>query len=320
MISYEVIIVGGGPAGSTCAWRLKQSGVQCAILEKSVFPRAKLCAGWITPQVLSALNLDLNNYPHSLTSFEKLHFHFYGKAITIKTQQYAIRRYEFDDWLLSRSGVLVHNHEVRKIIKDGEHYIIDDKFRCKYLVGAGGTYCPVYRTFFQEKNPRIKDKQITTLEEEFVYDYHDANCYLWFFENRLPGYSWYVPKKNGYVNIGIGGVLSKLRQRGDTIKSQWNSFVQKLRDLSLIDDRSFDPKGYNYFLRQNRVVGQINRCYIVGDSAGLATKDMGEGIGRAIESGILAAYSIVNRTQYSLRSISKYSMPKMLLKFLMRLS
>ncbi|MCK4821330.1 FAD-dependent oxidoreductase, partial [bacterium] len=50
MINTDVIIVGGGPAGATCAWRLRQSNIRCIILDKQRFPRTKICAGWITPE------------------------------------------------------------------------------------------------------------------------------------------------------------------------------------------------------------------------------------------------------------------------------
>ncbi|RQW04100.1 FAD-dependent oxidoreductase, partial [candidate division KSB1 bacterium] len=68
MIDSTVIIVGGGPAGSTCAWALQQKGVDVIILDKKEFPRPKLCAGWITPRVLRRLRLE-PSYPHSLTRF-----------------------------------------------------------------------------------------------------------------------------------------------------------------------------------------------------------------------------------------------------------
>jgi menaquinone-9 beta-reductase len=63
MIETEVLIVGGGPAGSACAWRLKQSNMDCLILDQAEFPRFKPCAGWITPEVLRDLQLDVNDYP-----------------------------------------------------------------------------------------------------------------------------------------------------------------------------------------------------------------------------------------------------------------
>ena len=53
METCDVLIVGGGPAGSSCAWKLGQSGLNVVILDKARFPRHKVCAGWITPPVLA---------------------------------------------------------------------------------------------------------------------------------------------------------------------------------------------------------------------------------------------------------------------------
>lgn len=313
MIYSDVIIVGGGPAGSTCAWKLKQAGIECIILDKETFPRTKICAGWITPKVVKQLKLKPFNYPHSLMTFRIIHFYVYGKKISVPTKQYAIRRIEFDNWLLKRAKVPYYTHHVVKIEKENGDFIIDRKFRSKYLVGAGGTYCPVYKSFFECVYPRVKTSLIIGIEEEFPYDYQDDHCHLWFFDNHLPGYFWYVPKGNGYLNIGIGGSLERLRGRGDSIKKQWDFFTHKLEKLRLVNSRQFDPKGYNYYLRQRSPVGRIDNAFIIGDAAGLATKDMGEGIGPAVESGIRAADSIITGTGYSLTFITKYSFPSILL-------
>jgi flavin-dependent dehydrogenase len=310
MIYSEVIIVGGGPSGSTCGWKLRQKGIECLILDKQEFPRTKLCAGWITPQVITDLKISIHDYPHSLVKFNTFHVHIYSKELTIKVNQYAIRRYEFDHWLLKRSGVAVHRHEIKDIKKVDDYYVIDDHYRCKYLVGAGGTYCPVYRNFFKHINPREKDSLVVTLEEEFPYDYRDGSCHLWFFRNQLPGYSWYVPKGNGYVNIGIGGFSQKLKAGKDTIKNQWHSFVKELERLSLVKSHHFKARGYNYYIRDSVNAVHIDNSFLIGDAAGLATKDMGEGIGPAVKSGILAADAIITGTPFSLRSVQKYSFPR----------
>ena len=55
MRSYDVLIVGGGPAGSTLAYSLKDSGLTIGILDKQSFPRQKICAGWVTPEVMRVL-------------------------------------------------------------------------------------------------------------------------------------------------------------------------------------------------------------------------------------------------------------------------
>lgn len=305
--------MGGGPAGTTCAWKLKQKGMECIILDKNSFPREKVCAGWITPKVMKDLKIDIEEYPHTLVTFSRFHIHIYGKNPKIKTKQYAIRRYEFDDWLLKRSHAKAYHHHAKNIARDNGTYIIDDAYRCKYLIGAGGTYCPVYRSLFADFNPRARKSYITAIEEEFVCHYKDTNCHLWFFENGLPGYSWYVPKGHGYVNVGIGGVFERLKRRNTNIKKQWERFKQKLEDLSLIDNHPFSPKGYNYYLRQNIQVAHRNNAYLIGDSAGLATKDLGEGIGPAVESAILAADSICHGSHFSFKSVTTYSLPGIVL-------
>ena len=310
MITAEVIVIGGGPAGSTCARELKRSGIDALILDKSAFPRHKLCAGWITPQVVK--KLELAEYPHSLTCFDRLHFHFFGRPVSVRTRQYAIRRVELDHWLLRRAGVPVVRHTVRRIERSRGAYVIDNSFRCTYLVGAGGTYCPVNRTFFRNSFARSRESMIATLEEEFSYDYRDGGCNLWFFEGNLPGYAWYVPKEGGFLNIGIGGKLAVLKSRDTSILQHWNFFIEKLKHLDLVRNHSFHPRGYIYYLRPKRRRVRLDNVFLVGDSAGLATLDMGEGIAPAVESGLRAAGAIAHCRAYSIDSIPSYSLPAVL--------
>lgn len=312
MISTDVIIVGAGPAGSTCAWKLRQHGIPVIILEKQVFPRLKVCAGWITPNVFSDLCVENNEYPFSLSIFRQITFHFWGKKVPLRTRQYAIRRSEFDHWLLQRSNAPVHYHRVEKIRKQNGFYIIDERYRCRYLVGAGGTHCPVYTSLFEQTNPRRRHLLITAMEEEFPYASTDPHCYLWFFDHGLPGYSWYVPKGNGHVNVGVGGRLITLKERQETIGLHWDRLIHKLEHFSLVKEYPFRPKGHNYYLRQPVQTGQLGNAFIIGDAAGLATVDMGEGIGPAVESGLLAAAAIVNGAEYHPQSIPRYSIKSLL--------
>jgi len=315
MIYSEVIIVGGGPAGSTCAWQLKQHGLDCLILDKQEFPRTKLCAGWIQLQVIDDLRINVNEYPHSLVKFDKFHVHLHSRELKLKVRQYAIRRYEFDHWLLQRSGARIFRHEARNIKKENDLYIIDNLYQGKYLVGAGGSSCPVYNTFFRQIYPRAKDLSVVALEEEFPYEYKDENCHLWFLQNKLPGYSWYVPKSNGYLNIGIGGFAEKLKVQNEDIKNYWQLFIKELDRLALVRNYPFKARGYMYYVRDNQEQVQIDNAFIIGDAAGLATRDMGEGIGPAVKSGLLAAEAILKRKTLSLRTIKKYSFPRWKISF-----
>ena len=109
------------------------------------------------------------------------------------------------------------------------------------------------------------------------------------------------------MNIGIGGKLQGLKSRGETIRHHWGLFVKKLLDKNLIPPREFKPKGYNYYIRPKTTTVQIDNAMIIGDAAGLGSADMGEGIGPAIKSGLLAADAIVNQQPYSIKSIGKFS-------------
>jgi menaquinone-9 beta-reductase len=121
MQTSEVIIVGGGPAGAACAWQLQRQHVPCLVLDKAAFPRAKPCAGWITPDVFKHLELRPEVYPLSLTEFKSFQISLRGLKFRLPTQQYAIRRVEFDDWLLKRSGAEVHQHQVQENRSAGWH-------------------------------------------------------------------------------------------------------------------------------------------------------------------------------------------------------
>lgn len=319
MIKTEVLIVGGGPAGSTCAWYLRRHDVDCLVLDREPFPRVKLCAGWIPPEVLVDLDIRPAEYPHSLTAFAALHIAVRGIRFPLPTRQYAIRRVEFDHWLLQRSSAPVATHHVRTIERANGGYGVDGEYFGTYLVGAGGTHCPVYRTFFQDAHPRLNNTLIVTQEEEFPYTYTDPHCYLWFIENKLPGYAWYVPKTGGYVNVGVGGMAETLKANGDTIKRHWVALVEKLERRGIVQDYTFTPKGHSYYLRQSSGTVRVDNAFVVGDAAGLATREMGEGIGPAIKSGLLAAEAIVHGTDYSVDAIRQYSLvPSWLFRILNR--
>lgn len=305
---YDTIIVGGGPAGSACAHRLVRAGASVAVVDRARFPRLKLCAGWLTPEAVADLELDVVAYPHRFNTFDRIVVHVKGVPLNLATPQHSIRREEFDAYLLERSGVQVIEHNVKSIEFVDQRYVIDGAYTCDYLVGAGGTRCPVYRAFFREANPRAKLLQAATLEHEFPYEWDDPRCHLWFFDRGLPGYSWYVPKANGYLNCGIGGMAGKLKARGEDIKTHWQHFWRMLERKAFVTGFQPAPKGYSYFLRGDVDVVRIGNAFVAGDAAGLATRDMCEGIGPAIRSGHRAAAAIAHGAQYRLDDLGAHSL------------
>ena len=313
MKASNTIIVGGGPSGSACARHLRKSGMEVLILEKKTFPRPKVCAGWITPKVLNILGIPPEEYPYSLMQFNRIHFYVFGIKLPVRTRQYAVRRSEFDEWMISRSQVPVLTHTVKNIVKTNGGYIIDNTYRCKYLVGAGGTHCPVFKTFFFPFQQRSETARIVAIEKEFRCDYQDRGCHIWFFDQGLPGYAWYLPKGNGWLNIGIGGKALKLKSRGKTILDHWHEFTKKLKDHSLIPHIPKNPRGHPYYLYRKQPTHRRGNAFIIGDAAGVATLDMGEGIHAAIVSGVRVAKIITGENPNHLdSSFPKFSLPGIL--------
>lgn len=307
MISAEVIVVGGGPGGSAAAWRLRQLGVSdVLVLDREAFPRTKLCAGWITPEVVRDLEIEPGEYPGSWLRFERLRLHHGTLGLRQKAVQYSIRRFEFDAWLLRRSGARALQHYVREVRRDAGGYSIDGAFRARFVVGAGGTRCPVHRALFRPLAPRARELQAVTLEEEFRCEWSDPDCHLWFLEKGLPGYAWYVPKAGGWLNVGVGAIASRLQARGDDIRRHWDRLVAALERRGLVPRRDWDPGGYSYYLRADGAT-HIGDAFLVGDAAGLATRDLCEGIGPAVRSGLRAAESIAKGTPYDLHDVTRYS-------------
>jgi flavin-dependent dehydrogenase len=260
MRECDVLIIGGGPAGSSAAWKLKAAGVDVLVLDRDDFPRLKLCAGWITPEVVADLEIDTASYPYRFMTFDRLHLYFKGVHVPARCVQHSIRRFEFDAWLLERSGAERVRHAVRSIRRDVDAYVVDEQFRARYLIGAGGTRCPVYRELFRAENPRAKELQTVTLEHEFEWDWQDRDCHLWFFDHGLPGYAWYVPKAHGWINIGIGGMAERIKHSREDIRDHWNRFIASL-DRKLMRGASYEPTGYSYYLRGNVDVVRIDNAF-----------------------------------------------------------
>lgn len=305
----DVLIVGGGPAGSSCAWKLRQSGVDVLVLDRARFPRHKVCAGWITPQILDELNLDVADYQSRLIMQPITRFLtglIGGPEIVTDygtTVSYGIRRCEFDDYLLMRSQArLKLGESVHSLRRDGSDWVVNDHFRAPIVIGAGGHFCPVARHLMKEFTAHSESAAevppdlpvVLAQEVEFEMTASDQNsCSVLpdrpelFFCPDLKGYGW-VFRKGNFLNVGLG------REAEEHLSGHVTEFVEFLRQRHKI---AFDLpgrfQGHAYRLRTH-----VPRCdsasgiILIGDAMGLADRQSGEGIRPAIESGLLCAESI----------------------------
>jgi menaquinone-9 beta-reductase len=300
MDAYDVLIVGAGPAGSACAWKLRNSGLTTMILDKHIFPRDKVCGGWITPPVLQELEINTREYASGrvLQPFHGFRISRmdgrevetnYGKPIS-----YGIRRCEFDDFLLKRSGAQIQEGmPLGRLERSGEDWIANGQFRAGLVVGAGGHFCPVAR--YRGANAR-KEVSVAAQEIEFEMSESQQNqCSVraefpeLYFCADMKGYGWCVRKKN-FLNVGLGRLDSHALPKH---VANFVQFLNKKRKVTF--DLPLAMAGHSYLLyghSKRNLAG--DGVLLIGDAAGLAYLQSGEGIRPAIESGLIAAQAILS--------------------------
>ena len=294
MDSCDIVIVGGGPAGSSCAWALRDSGLDVLIVDRARFPRDKLCGGWITPLVIDELDLDLKDYARSrtlqpITGFrtgalgQDEVFLDCGKVVS-----YGLRRCEFDDYLLRRSGArLRENFAITSIDREPGEWIINGQIRARMLVGAGGHFCPIARHLGNHE----ETQPVVAREVEFEMTPAEAeSCTVngevpeLYFCRDLCGYGWLFRKDN-WLCIGLGRLDPReLPEHLDRFADE----MQQAKKFRLENPRKYSGHAYFLFGHSKRKLVD-DRVLLIGDSAGLAYPQSGEGIRPAVESGLMAA-------------------------------
>jgi flavin-dependent dehydrogenase len=112
-----------------------------------------------------------------------------------------------------------------------------------------------------------------------------------------------VPKERGWLNVGVGAIADRMKRGGQDIRAHWAHLAATL-ERGLAPGARYDPAGYSYYLRGRVEVVRRDNAFITGDAAGLATRDLGEGIGPAVRSGLRAARTILEGKPYRLDDVS----------------
>jgi len=297
---YDALIVGGGPAGSTCARTLTRAGARVAIIDRAEFPRVKLCAGWLSPPFWDVIERSPSEYPRGLWEWRTCHVHFHGKHYALSGHGWFIRRFELDDWLLHESGAdLFLGTNVKEIVRESDGTWRIGELRGRNLVGAGGTHCPVAR-MLQPVRPRravgVQELELQTEPEAIARTRlgKDGEPELVLFD-ELHGYGWNVPKHD-WINVGCGTLDATV------VRDAWQTTRERIRDTvpGEAEAQLAHMKGHSYYLFDPIHLERAaqDNAFLIGDSLGLAHPMTAEGIVPAVTSGRVLAESLIAGANY----------------------
>jgi geranylgeranyl reductase family protein len=285
--TYDTIIAGAGPAGSTAARLLARQGARVLLLDRARFPRDKPCGGGVTVRAASEAGIDLSPVIERTVTEVRVSFRL-GSSFTRSSPEalsYMTQRRLLDQYLAQQAAAAGADFRdglaVREIELDNSGVVVranGDVFRARTLVGADGANGAVSRALGLEP---AGDAAVALEGNIPAEDDAWAQAIALDFGGIPGGYGWLFPKGD-HLNVGVGGwrwVGPSLRER----------LVALCRFLGLDDTKLFGLRGHHLPLRAPGAPLVRGPALLAGDAAGLVDPLSGEGIDAAFASGRLAA-------------------------------
>jgi geranylgeranyl reductase family protein len=294
--TYDVIVVGGGPAGSTTAWQLAKAGMAVAVLEKAGVPRYKTCGGGIIGRGLQALPVDVRHVIEQDCHTAQLHDCSNGVSFTTHRSSPIVSmtmRDQFDYALLSAAqgaGAVLHQRcAVEEVSPHCDSVTVMTNrgaMTARFIVAADGALSTVARKVGTTDGRVL----IPALEYEVMVPQNRLDCFdgvaRFDFGILTHGYAWAFPKR-GHLSIGV---LSMVKRESELKRA----ILQYLDLLGCRDVTQIERHGFVIPIRPRKGPFMDKRVLLVGDAAGFADPVTGEGISFALHSGQLAAQSLLD--------------------------
>ena len=323
----DVIVVGAGPAGSATAYHLAQAGLDVLLLEKSAFPRVKVCGDGLTPRgVKQVLAMGIDPRPEDgwirnqglriigggmrleLPWPELASFPDYGLVRT---------REDFDEILVrqaQKAGArLVERTNVSGPVLDHVGRIVgvtarpvgDDsaqedevEYRAPLVVAADGNSTRLSLAMgLRKRDDRPMGVAVRTYytSPRTDDDWLESWLELWDGDRLLPGYGWIFGVGDGTVNVGLG-ILNSSTAFG---RVDYKDLLTRWLDTTPEEwgfrepNRTQPIRGAALPMGFNRTPHYTRGLLLVGDAGGMVNPFNGEGIAYAMESAAMAAETIV---------------------------
>jgi geranylgeranyl reductase family protein len=315
----DVLVVGAGPGGSTTAFHLARAGLDVMVVERSAFPREKVCGDGLTPRAVNALvrmGIDVDD-----PAFERHGgLRIYSRKVTLELAWPALSSYpgyglvrtraEFDELLARRAekagaairerteavspileGGWVTGARVRSVEEPGAE---PQDVHARFVIAADGASS---RFAGQAGVRRDATRPLgIAARRYFRTERHPGQWLevwmdLWDGDVIMPGYGWLFPLNDGVVNVGAG-LLNTFKSFKDVSAQRvFDAFVRMLPEDFGVSEETAEGRTLSGPLPMgfSRSPSAVPGMLVVGDAAGLVNPFNGEGIAYAMESGELAA-------------------------------
>jgi menaquinone-9 beta-reductase len=335
--TYDIIIVGAGPAGTTAAHYAAKNGLKVLMLDKDVFPRDKICGDALSGKsigILRDMNLleEVQDLPgafiqsivFSSPNHDQFRIDLRNTSLKNIPKGFVIRRKIFDNFLFEKIKTtdveIRENFSVTDVLQsDGIVTGVRGKdrktgeileFNSKLLFGADGYNSIVSRKMnLYEHDPdhwvvalRCYYKNVGGLTDQIELHYVDE---------VIPGYFWIFPIEEGYANVGIGMLHSIIKRKDIDLKKALENVINSpsFRDRFVDAEPQEKPIGWNLPVGSKRRKSYGNGFLLLGDAAGLIDPFTGEGIGNAMYSGKFAietAVEALKQNDFSADFLAQY--------------
>jgi geranylgeranyl reductase family protein len=320
----DVIVVGAGPGGATAATALAQRGYDVLLLDRSTFPRDKICGDAISLGCIRIMN-ELGMAARIQDATARGEFHrLDGMRLVgpsghvLRTQfrrgengedSYVSPRMYFDALIQQHavaSGAEFCRAEVKEpLIEDGRVVGVMARtnghthaIRARVVVGADGVTSAVMRRLRPEATQHVDGHRAVALRayiEGIELFPHEVEFFL--YDDILPGYAWVFPIGEGAANVGLGMRLDRFRLLKKNLKKMLQEFLEmpairaRLKDGHTVRDVAIWQLNFG---SQARLQHAFDGALLVGDAAGFINPLTGGGIENALISGSLAAEVIAD--------------------------